>query len=1049
MTNPQPTSPVVHLNESREFLAQIINATSTCVFWKDTRRRFLGVNQAFLNYYGFPSANMLIGKTDEDMGWHSDPDPFKNDEEEVLRGNSTYRVHGTCIARGVERDILATKSPIYENGKIVGLVGTFEDVSEEYRWQRENARFTSILENVPGGIAIFRKEGRAILCIYANRFFLNMLGFIDEYMVVGRPYQEIARMLHPEDGPRLQRQLDLLQQQNDQSEHTYRFRKVGDPNYRWYHLVFRKVPQPHKDMLYYATFTDVDAAKKSSEELVKTQALYERVIVDSELLLYEYDLLTRTLRLEPTSSNLHLAAKYQLEQVILNAPESTLDKINPSSRPAYLEMYRQVNEGRSASCEVWTVATPNQEPRCDRISYTVLKNEDGLPTKAFAVVENVTTEKIKEEKYNTFINYRKGLVSNSLASYHLNLTTNWCGDGHAQVPELLTLQEAKTSDGFFARVRQNITRSEEQEQWVHEFNRAALLDSFTRGKTSLCFEHRYRFPSGQERWMRVYLDMAENPFTREIEAVTYSFDINDEKYQEMIINELVGTDFDFVCLLNLTTGKVTEFGAHGENYARNGRLVEADYTASMTAAVQALVREDNVPEALEAHSIAAIKDHLQKEEIYHLSFPTRDHHMKGWRISYLDQEHNLVLIGRSDITETVKKEMERLKLLDQARMRAENANEAKSVFLSNISHDLRTPLNGVIGFTELAMKEKDPAVKQDYLEKIKTSGDLLLALVNDTLDISRIESGKMTLQLEETDSREIGEHVISALHPAAELKQIKLIADFESFPKKSIWVDKLKVQKIILNLVSNAIKYTPMGGTVWVNIQDLNPPVRGCNRRILVKDTGIGMSREFLPRIFEPFAQEHRKESQNVTGTGLGMSIVKRIVDLMGGRITVNSQLHHGTTFVVDLPVSKVSEGRRVKREQDEEQISLIGKKVLVCEDNYLNREIARNLLKSKGILVDCAEDGQLGLEAFKRSAPGEYAAILMDIRMPQMNGYEATQAIRRLDRPDAATIPILAMTADAFEEDIRQAREIGMNGYLTKPVNPARMYALLAEKIK
>ena len=1040
---------IVKLNESQEFLAQIINATSTCVFWKDLNRRFLGVNQAFLNYYGFPSVDVLLGKTDEEMGWHSDPDPFKNDEEAVLRGQSTYRVHGTCIARGVERDILATKSPIYENDKIVGLVGTFEDVSEEYRWQRENARFTSILENVPGGIAIFRKEGREILCIYANRFFLNMLGFIDEFMVVGRPYQEIAKMMHPQDVTRLQRQLEIIAQNDYQSEQTYRFRKVGDPNYRWYHLVFHRVPQPHKDMLYYATFTDVDAAKNSSEELAKTQALYERVIVDSELLLYEYDLITHTLRLEPTHSNLHLAAKYQLEQNIPNVPESVLEKINSSSHKAFLEMYRQVQAGHSASCEVWTVPTPTQESRCDRISYTVLKNEEGLPAKAFAVVENITAEKIKEEKYNTFNNYRKGLVTNSLASYHLNLSTNWCGDGHAQLPELLLLQEDKTADGFFAKVQQNIVGAEKQQQWQREFNRAALLDSFARGKSSLLFEHCYRLQNGQERWMTAYLDMAENPFTKEIEAVTYSFDINDKKLQEMIINELVGTDFDFVCLLNLTTGKVTEYGENGKNYAKGERLLEVDYTTSMTAAVKALIREDNVKEALEAHSIAAIKTHLQKENTYHLSFPTREHRMKGWRISYLNQEKHLVLIARSDITETVKKELERMKLLDEARMRAENANEAKSSFLSNISHDLRTPLNGVIGFTDLALKETDPAVKQNYLEKIKISGELLLALVNDTLDISRIESGKMTLTLEETDSQEIAEYVISALRPAAELKQINLLADVAQFPQKTIWVDKLKVQKVILNLLSNAIKYTPEKGTIWINIQALNPAVAGCNRRIIVKDTGIGMSPEFLPRIFEPFTQEHRKESQNVTGTGLGMSIVKRIVDLIGGHITVTSELNRGSQFIVDLPIAKVSEGQRVKVEQDEEQISLAGKKILVCEDNYLNREIARNQLKSKGLIVETAEDGRLGLEAFKRSAPGEYAVILMDIRMPVMNGYEATEAIRHLPRPDAAAIPIIAMTADAFEEDIRRAKEIGMNGYLTKPVNPTRMFSLLAEKVQ
>lgn len=388
--------------------------------------------------------------------------------------------------------------------------------------------------------------------------------------------------------------------------------------------------------------------------------------------------------------------------------------------------------------------------------------------------------------------------------------------------------------------------------------------------------------------------------------------------------------------------------------------------------------------------------------------------------------------------------------LSAAKLQADKANESKSAFLSSMSHDLRTPLNGVIGFTNLALKTSGEESKQAYLQKIKIAGDLLLDLVNDTLELSRLESGKLVLKPEPVEEKLFWESVVTALAPAAVMKDVHLEGDFAACTDNVIQVDPLQVKKVLLNLISNAIKYTQAGGKVSVKVLTLEPPEGRCTRRIIVEDDGIGMSEEFLSRMYEPFSQEQRSEALNVTGTGLGLSIVKRIVESMQGSIKVRSKLHEGTRFTVDLPLEHWEKKQvPVKQGRDEasiqaEQETFAGCRILLCEDIQMNAEITKLLLKNKRIQVDWAKDGLEGVELFKGSPDHYYSAILMDLRMPRLDGYAATEAIRRLDRDDAGTVPILAMTADAFEEDMRRSKEVGMNGYITKPISPALLYQTL-----
>lgn len=390
---------------------------------------------------------------------------------------------------------------------------------------------------------------------------------------------------------------------------------------------------------------------------------------------------------------------------------------------------------------------------------------------------------------------------------------------------------------------------------------------------------------------------------------------------------------------------------------------------------------------------------------------------------------------------------------EQQRVRAEAAEksaEEKNAFFSNISHDMRTPLNAITGFIRMAKKSDLPVeTRNEYLEKAEQSGFLLMALVDDTLTISKANSGKLKIQPEPVRLRELIAAIIVPIQAAAKKKNITFTVDYSNALDRIIMADKLSVQKIFLNLLTNAVKYTPEGGNVRLDI--FNSPGNGSSTDsvLVVSDDGIGMSDEFLPHIFEPFAQEKQKGYESV-GTGLGLSIVKKLVDLMGGTITVKSEKGKGTSFTVRLHFEEAKDAVALETVSNPlSRINLSGKRVLLCEDNALNREIAVAIIRDKGIIVVTAENGEIGVQKFSASATDEYDAILMDIRMPVMDGYEATRQIRAMNRPDAKTIPIIAMTADAFADDIQKCMQAGMSGHIPKPIDPDKFYEVLNENIK
>lgn len=510
------------------------------------------------------------------------------------------------------------------------------------------------------------------------------------------------------------------------------------------------------------------------------------------------------------------------------------------------------------------------------------------------------------------------------------------------------------------------------------------------------------------------------------------------------IIEGLGKEYFSVLLLELDSGQIfsyREVGENGKRIADFCRKYENQWCELLPAYADEIVTDESRENFLDQLSLDALCSN-QDDFSMTYEFKTGDHiiyHQTRIAYVYKKDRSRVAVIGTRNIDDLIKKERMQEAKLKEAYILAEEANKAKTDFLNNMSHDIRTPMNVILGYNELMKQYLTDPILVDYQNKIEQSGKLLLSIINNVLDMARIESGKMVVEERAEEVGLVVEEIESVFESSAQEKNIVFTTSVDVDHTHVLW-DGFKVREILMNLVGNAFKYTPEGGHIAIDVKELDCARSGYVRiQTQVKDTGIGMSEDYLPTLFDSFSREYNTTIGKVSGTGLGMAIVKNLVDMMDGDICVKSKIGEGTCFTLTFE-HKIADADSIEWNQEldvlDEKSILEGKRVLLVEDNELNAEIAMAILEQSGLILDRVEDGLACINRLSEVDADLYDLILMDIQMPNMNGYEATRRIRQFENVKKASIPILAMTANAFEEDKKMAMEAGMNGHISKPID-------------
>ena len=561
---------------------------------------------------------------------------------------------------------------------------------------------------------------------------------------------------------------------------------------------------------------------------------------------------------------------------------------------------------------------------------------------------------------------------------------------------------------------------------------------------SICFEMNTRFTiiyrwTG-EKWLVQHLHQSV-PDQEQMDGEEFPLSLGKQVKENRQALLALGTAYYHISSLNLKTERI-ELVKSSRTSAMDVEGDSGDWYPQFQI-IKEVIAEPFVQKYMDFFDIKTMAARLRNKESMSDEFMKKD---GTWFLSMVvpqiyDADGNVtsVLFANRDVTDEKIRELRQEKELREAKLKAESANHAKSSFLFNMSHDIRTPMNAIIGYAELASRHLEDTAKLDrYLEKIQVCGEELLSLLNNVLNLARIENNKIEMEYTVSNVCESFENYVTMFQQQAESKN-QTLSLTEQIMYPYVYMDAPHLSEICLNIISNAIKYTNDGGTISCNIsQTASEKEDWCNLVITVTDNGIGMSEEFQKHVFETFERERNSTFNHIEGSGIGMGITKKLVELMGGTIEVKSKQDEGSAFTVTIPCRKASEEDFLVKKNNNlrDKNCLGGVRILLVEDNEINREIAIELLKEEGCIVETAGDGLTCIDMIEKAEADYYKIVLMDIQMPIMNGYDAASIIRKLKDTKKSRLPIIAMTANAFAEDVNKALSAGMNDHVAKPID-------------
>ncbi|MDD2956650.1 MAG: ATP-binding protein [Oscillospiraceae bacterium] len=894
-------------------------------------------------------------------------------------------------------------------------------------------------ETVAGGIlgGYALEPGCPLYCI--DRRMLHYLGYDSQAAFLADTGGLLANSIHPDDLHRVEAEAKRQLTNGLECVLEYRMRRQ-DGGYIWIHDVGRSITVEKNRCAVISACVDVTARKRAQWDLEELRRRYQLAVESTDIGLWEYDIQSHRAYCFTGSSIMHLA-----ESAAENLPESmiAMGLVREDCIEFFRQMHRRLEEGaEKVSGEIWFRFHSGVE-RCGQITYRAAHQEEGKAPRAYGICQDITRRKKAERRYAEEIRYRENVEAAIISSCRVNLTACMVEEQYhggalrRDVPYDETFRQESAAHIIDPTVAETI---------YGEMAPQALTDLFARGKQSLRRTYAIRSAAKRGYWVKTTVNLMERPGSGELLAFFYTKDITRERALQNTMDTIIKMEYDFVIYVDAASGHYDMIAAK-PSLQISREVQSGNYNEALRAHARDHTAVKDIESVVERMRLPYVLERLTEQTVYSFECDMRGMNgqvrRKRLAFSHAGSDGQDVVMTRTDIDDIVRAEKAKQETLEKALRSAREANRAKSEFMARMSHDMRTPMNGIIGLAELGGEVESLDEARDYFHKISKSGDYLMLLVNDTLEMNRIESGHLQLHPEPLDCHRLFQEIVDINRAGAKARQINFVTACAMPEHRWILADRERTMQIFNNLLSNAIKFTPRGGQV--EFRCCWDETAGGQTQVVVRDNGIGISAAFLPKLFDAFEQENDSTLGENMGSGLGLSIVKSLVDLMGGDISVHSQKGRGTEFKVHLPLVTTAAPKTPPHPTGPLLAkTLEGRRILLCEDHPLNAEIAKALLEKSGAQVDHAENGQVGLDRFSVSNPGYYDAILMDIRMPVLDGLEATRRIRALPRKDAKTVPILAMTANAFQEDLEESRAAGMNEHLSKPIDPPALYAAL-----
>ena len=925
-----------------------------------------------------------------------------------------------------------------------------------------------LLELIPTGVGVFDFTDQKICMEYLNDGYYQMIHATRKQRsvfwgtgVIDAIYQDDVKGLLEEVTAAVA-QDRMLQ---------YRFRLLtGLGNYMWVAIRASHVPKDNNGVRFFVAYYDINEMVHMQEKMRDCEILQSEFVRYSEVLYFSY---------YPKEHRYEVILKPECQKSAPNAmndfPDSFIRKMAPDRENAekYREMIREIDNGaQEAECTFCALA--GGEKRWIRVHMWGFTDGAAKTTRAIGSQIDVTRYVKSEQAFNDEQKKMQFLQGKILAVSCFNVTKDMgielCDDyklGYNRIDKDILYREALEADPKIAlqnretleillKIMEQIPDREQRINFIKTFSNNGLLRKYLSGERETRLNYRIWTNRGI-LWVETRVVLLQNPGTGDIIAFFYSSDINGGMLYNKITRQILMQDYKAISYYDVSSGK---FFVNSNTVEQKAEFTECSYAEAIVDEIEGCVISSEKNEVQKKYMIENIFSQLTSVRIYSIyytcnerdrSIPGYPHRKKKCDIFYLDAGRDIIVFAYSEITRIYEQERRKCEKMTKEMQALALAGKAKTEFVARISHDIRTPISIISNITDFAYEDMQDEEKLRYdLDRIKAANHFLLNLINDVLDISQIDSGKIRLNPEPYTYEEHAAYVRNVLEPLCEKKELKCVIT-QRTNKGIIVADKIRINQIVLNLLSNAVKYTPRGGTVSYISHSEDLPDAKIKYSFEIRDNGIGMSRDFQNHMFDSFVQEHDNpaRARNIQGTGIGLSIVKKMLDLMDGTIAVKSEIGKGTSISCSIVFPDALRDpkylRKIKSVQKEStEFEKITGRILLAEDNPINTEIAVRILEKFGLTVECVQNGEEAVKLYEKNPVGYYRAVLMDIQMQIMNGYEATRKIRAMKKEDAARIPIMAMTADAFADAVQKGRDCGMSEYLVKPLDPMGLYGIL-----